>query len=140
MLMKTPEENAQRLADFLLYAQRNYVLSLSKQLVNANVSQVQFSLIAYLAKEDFLTMTEVSKKIGHSTAASTGLIDRMEKLGYVQRLHASDDRRKVLVQVARRGIDLVEQIRTNLVEMILEDDPRNGDHGIDRDAKFPQGT
>jgi len=140
MLMKTPEENAQRLADFLLYAQRNYVLSLSKQLVNANVSQVQFSLIAYLAKEDFLTMTEVSKKIGHSTAASTGLIDRMEKLGYVQRLHASDDRRKVLVQVARKGIDLVEQIRTNLVEMILEDDPRNGDHGIDRDAKFPQGT
>ena len=33
--------------------------------------------------------------MGHSTAAATGLVDRLEKLGYVQRLHASDDKEKL---------------------------------------------
>ncbi len=65
-------------------------------------------------------MTDISKKMGHSTAAATGLVDRLEKLGYVQRLHASDDRRKVMVQITRKGIDLVDKMREDIVENLVE--------------------
>ncbi|MED6299081.1 MAG: MarR family transcriptional regulator, partial [Verrucomicrobiota bacterium] len=71
-------------------------------------------------KEDYLTMTHISKKMGHSTAAATGLVDRLEKLGYVQRLHASDDRRKVMVQITRKGIDLVDKMREDIIENLVE--------------------
>jgi len=44
----------------------------------------------------------------------------LEKLGYVQRLHASDDRRKVMVQITRKGIDLVDKMREDIIENLVE--------------------
>lgn len=65
-------------------------------------------------------MTDISKKMGHSTAAATGLVDRLEKLGYVQRLHAADDRRKVMVQITRKGIELVSRLRNIIADSISQ--------------------
>lgn len=112
------EQNADRLADFIMFAQRSFLLDLSKELNKGNVSYAQFFLLGYLANEDFLTMTDISKKMGHSTAAATGLVDRLEKLGYVQRLHAADDRRKVMVQITRKGIEMVSRLRNLIADSI----------------------
>ncbi|MEZ5299631.1 MAG: MarR family transcriptional regulator [Verrucomicrobiales bacterium] len=113
-------EGAGRLADFIMFAQRSFLLNLSKELNKGQVSFAQFFLLGYLAKEDYLTMTDIAKKMGHSTAAATGLVDRLEKLGYVQRLHASDDRRKVMVQITRKGMELVQRMREGIVHDIVE--------------------
>ena len=112
--------NADRLADFIMFAQRSFLLDLSRELNKGNVSYAQFFLLGYLANEDYLTMTDISKKMGHSTAAATGLVDRLEKLGYVQRLHAADDRRKVMVQITRKGIEMVTRLRNSIAESISE--------------------
>ena len=117
---QTVRKDAGRLADFIMFTQRSFLLNLSKELNKGNVSFAQFFLLGYLAKEDYLTMTDIAKKMGHSTAAATGLVDRLEKLGYVQRLHASDDRRKVMVQITRKGIDLVDKMREDIVENLVE--------------------
>ena len=114
------DQNADRLADFIMFAQRSFLLDLSKELNEGNVSYAQFFLLGYLANEDYLTMTDISKKMGHSTAAATGLVDRLEKLGYVQRLHAADDRRKVMVQITRKGIEMVTRLRNSIAESITE--------------------
>jgi DNA-binding MarR family transcriptional regulator len=123
--MKTAEDQKQNVkkiasdvADFLMLAQRSFLLDLSKELNRGNVSYAQFFLLGYLASEEFLTMTDISKKMGHSTAAATGLVDRLEKLGYVQRLHGSDDRRKVMVQITKKGHELVEQLRESIVSYV----------------------
>ena len=60
-------------------------------------------------------MTEIADKMTHTTAAATGLVDRLENLGYVQRMHASDDRRKVLVRITPKGLALVGRIRQDIV-------------------------
>ncbi len=112
------EQNADRLADFIMFAQRSFLLDLSKELNKGNISYAQFFLLGYLANEDYLTMTDISKKMGHSTAAATGLVDRLEKLGYVQRLHAADDRRKVMVQITRKGIEMVSRLRNAIADSI----------------------
>ena len=125
--METIDENqtairkdATKLADFIMFTQRSFLLNLSRELNKGNVSFAQFFLLGYLANESFLTMTDISRKMGHSTAAATGLVDRLEKLGYVQRLHASEDRRKVMVQITRKGIDLVERIREDIVGNLVD--------------------
>ena len=84
------------------------------------MSFAQFFLLGYLANESFLTMTDISRKMGHSTAAATGLVDRLEKLGYVQRLHASEDRRKVMVQITEKGVELVGRIREDIVGNLVD--------------------
>ena len=117
---QTVRKDAGRLADFIMFTQRSFLLNLSKELNKGNVSYAQFFLLGYLAKEDYLTRTPISQKMGHSTAAATGLVDRLEKLGYVQRLHASDDRRKVMVQITRKGIDLADKMREDIIENLVE--------------------
>lgn len=123
--MQTAQEEEQlmrrdagRLADFIMFTQRSFLLNLSKELNKGNVSYAQFFLLGYLANESFLTMTDISKKMGHSTAAATGLVDRLEKLGYVERLHASEDRRKVMVQITSKGVELVNRMREEIVGMM----------------------
>jgi DNA-binding MarR family transcriptional regulator len=123
--MQTAQEEEQlmrrdagRLADFIMFTQRSFLLNLSKELNKGNVSYAQFFLLGYLANESFLTMTDISKKMGHSTAAATGLVDRLEKLGYVERLHASEDRRKVMVQITPKGVELVNRMREEIVGMM----------------------
>jgi len=109
---------ADQLADFIMFTQRSFLLDLSNELNDGHVSYAQFFLLGYLAKEEYLTMTDIAKKMGHSTAAATGLVDRLEKLGYVQRLHAVDDRRKVMVQITRKGIELVKRLRNVIAKSI----------------------
>jgi len=113
-------KDAGRLADFIMFTQRSFLLNLSKELNKGSVSFAQFFLLGYLANESYLTMTDISKKMGHSTAAATGLVDRLEKLGYVQRLHASEDRRKVMVQITRKGIDLVDRMREDITGSLVD--------------------
>ncbi len=125
--MKTAEDSkpsvkklASDVADFIMYTQRSFLLDLSKELNRGNVSYAQFFLLGYLASEQYLTMTDISRKMGHSTAAATGLVDRLEKLGYVERLHASDDRRKVMVQITPKGLQLVQQLRDNIAGSVAD--------------------
>ena len=63
-------------------------------------------------------MSGIAAKMGHTTAAATGLVDRLEKLGYVQRAHAVDDRRKVMVRITKKGSNLVALIRQDMVEKV----------------------
>ena len=127
--MSTVDPN--RLADFVLFTQRSCILGLSSELHRENVSFPQFFLLAYLASEDYLTMSDIAKKMGHSTAASTGLVDRLEKLDYVDRTHAAEDRRKIMVRITNKGIDLVSRMRgeiaTSLSDVMAEMDEEESD-------------
>lgn len=109
-----------KLADFILFSQREFLLNLSKELNRDNISFAQFFLLNYLATSKELTMTDIARKMGHSTAAATGLVDRLEKLGYMERTHAVDDRRKVMVRVTSKGLDLVNRLRDELQQQIAD--------------------
>ncbi len=106
--------DADRLADFFLFTQRSCILNLSTELNKGNVSFPQFFLLAYLSSEEYLTMSDIAKKMGHSTAAATGLVDRLEKLSYVERVHAAEDRRKIMVRITAKGIELVSKMRKEI--------------------------
>lgn len=103
--------DASRLADFVMFTQRGCILNLSDELNRNNLSYSQFFLLTYLSSEDYLTMTDIAKKMAHSTAAATGLVDRMVKFGYVERVHAIEDRRKIMVRVTSKGVELVSHLR-----------------------------
>ena len=107
--------DANRLADFVLFTQRSCILNLSTELNKGNISFPQFFLLTYLSSEEYLTMSDIAKKMGHSTAAATGLVDRLEKLAYVERVHGSEDRRKIMVRITTKGVELVAKMRADIV-------------------------
>lgn len=122
---------ADRLADFVMFTQRSCILNLSNELNRGHISFPQFFLLTYLSSEEFLTMSDIAKKMGHSTAAATGLVDRLEKIGYVERVHAAEDRRKIMVRITQKGTELVahmrKEIATDLASIMDEADEEQTD-------------
>ena len=95
--------------------QRCFVQHLSEELSRGQVSFSQYFLLGHISSNESLSMTEIADKMTHTTAAATGLVDRLENLGYVRRTHGADDRRKVLVRITPKGLALVGRIRQDIV-------------------------
>lgn len=124
--------DAERLAEIFTNLQRCFVLKLSKGLSESQISVPQYLLLGSLAQHASpLTMTEIAKRMNHTTAAATGLVDRLEKLDFARRETGTKDRRKVFVQLTAKGSDLVARVRrdmaTNLVGLMnLLDEEEQG--------------
>ncbi len=112
--------DAERLSHIVLEMQRCFVLHLCKELAPGNVSFPQFFLLAYLDQKEVLTMSAIAQKMGHTTAAASGLVARLENLGYVGRSVARDDRRKVMVCITPKGSALVRRIREEMVGNLMK--------------------
>jgi len=117
---KDMKANAERLADIFIVLQRSFVLNLSKDLVKGRLSFPQFLLLSFLVQDESpVTMTEISRRMQHTTAAATGLVDRLEKLGLIRRQQGPKDRSKVFVSISAKGVELVQEIRQDMVQNLL---------------------
>ncbi len=116
---RTPSDqiraDAEGLSHIVLEMQRCFMLHLCKELAPGNVSFPQFFLLTYLDRKEVLTMSAIAQKMGHTTAAASGLVARLENLDYVMRSVARDDRRKVMVCITPKGSALVRRIREEMV-------------------------
>lgn len=112
--------DAERLADIFTGLQRSFILNLSQELARGDLSFPQYCLLGLLAQQDQLTMSELAQRMRHTTAAATGLVDRLENLGHVKRAHGTDDRRKVRVQLLDSGAALVAQVRDDMISNLLK--------------------
>jgi DNA-binding MarR family transcriptional regulator len=112
--------DAEKLSRIIMEMQRCFVLHLCKELAPGNVSFPQFFLLAYLDQKEVLTMSAIAQKMGHTTAAASGLVARLENLGYVLRSSAREDRRKVMVCITPKGSALVRRIREEMVGNIMK--------------------
>ena len=127
------EQDVQNLTDFVLFSQRSCILRLSPELTKGKVSFPQFFLLAYLAEEECLSMSNIAKMMGHSTAAATGMIDKLQELGHLKRYTAAADRRKIMVRITDQGRALVDQMRSNIAADLAQMMARE-------DSTSPMGT
>ena len=111
---------AERLADIFTELQRSFMLRLSKDLAKGDVSFAQYFLLGFLVQQSRLSMSEIAQRMRHTTAAATGLVDRLEKLGLAKRTHDVNDRRKILVQATRKGTALVAGVREDMIRNLLK--------------------
>lgn len=107
-------DEVQHLADFVLFSQRNCILKLSPELTQDKISYPQFFLLTYLAEEESLSMSSIARMMGHSTAAATGMVDKLQELGHLKRFTAAADRRKIMVRITEQGKQLIERMRGNI--------------------------
>jgi|ERR1700704_5417710 DNA-binding MarR family transcriptional regulator len=114
-----PRVDAEEITEIIMKLQRRFLLNLSEELGRGSISFPQFFLLDSLVRQEVITMSGIASKMGHTTAAATGLVDRLEKLGYVGRSHAADDRRKVMVRITEKGSNLVAAIRQDMVQKIM---------------------
>ncbi len=67
------------------------------------VTPIQVMLLFFLQQNNGLSLTQISQGLMLENPTVTGLIDRLEKLGYVKRSDHPNDRRIYLVHLTKKG-------------------------------------
>lgn len=94
----------------------------SERLIRQGVSMIHLHVLWQLDEHGELTMSRIAELVGVSLSNATGLIDRMEERGLVERARLTDDRRVVHVRPTARGLEVartIEVLRADLIEAVL---------------------
>jgi DNA-binding MarR family transcriptional regulator len=87
-----------------------------QQLVRAGVSMTHLHLLWALERHGDMPMSQLAEVLDVSLSSATGIVDRMEERGLVDRVRVPDDRRVVLVRISDGGREVLR-----LTDLIKED-------------------
>ena len=73
------------------------------------ITIAQGGILALLKQQSGRTMTELSQILSIDNSTITGLIDRLEKAGFVKRNSSPHDRRVSQIHITQEGIDEVKK-------------------------------
>lgn len=84
---------------------------------NYNVTLPQMLCLYEISSRDSINLTELTRSINLNNSAVTGIVDRLEAKGFVQRVKKGKDRRTIYLEITPAGKEY-----TALLTKILEDD------------------
>jgi DNA-binding MarR family transcriptional regulator len=87
------------------------------------VSVTQLHVVSLIDRHGEMPMSRLAEVLDVSLSNATGLVDRIEERGFVERVRVPDDRRVVLVRVTdagRRMLAEVEVLKDDLLAAVLE--------------------
>ena len=109
----TPDADRRQTAELVLADLGRAVGSLrcagSQRMLRLGISMTHFHVLTLLRHHDAMPMGHLAEILDASMSSTTGIIDRMEERGLVERVRVPDDRRIVLVRPTRDGVDLVDE-------------------------------
>ena len=88
---------------------REFRCASGERLVRAGVSMTHLHLMWILEHHGELPMSRLADIVDVSVSNATGIVDRMEERGLVERIRVPDDRRVVIVRITERGRDVLRQ-------------------------------
>lgn len=95
----------------------------SERMMRAGLSMGHWHLLILLARHGEMSMSRLADFHGVSMSNATGLIDRLEERGLVERIRVADDRRVVLVRVTEAGrqqLEEVDLLREELIGRVID--------------------
>jgi DNA-binding MarR family transcriptional regulator len=95
----------------------------SDRMRRGGVSSAHFHLLAMLDRHGEMAMSRVAEALDVSLSNASGLIDRLEERGLVERIRVPDDRRIVLVKLTatgRKTLGEAEVLKEELVGRVLQ--------------------
>jgi DNA-binding MarR family transcriptional regulator len=94
----------------------------SQRLARQGVSMTHLHVLSMLDHHGALTMSRLADLLGVSLSNATGLMDRMEERGFVERERDREDRRVVVVRLAEGGrqqLNEAQVLKEDLIRKIL---------------------
>ena len=94
----------------------------SERMHRADLSMTHFHLLSMLERHGSVTMSRIAELLDVSVSNATGLIDRIEERGFVERVRVPSDRRVVHVQLTDKGrqqLHEVELFKEDMINAVL---------------------
>jgi DNA-binding MarR family transcriptional regulator len=82
----------------------------SERLLRLGISMAQLNILYTLQRSGDMTMSRLADGLNVSDSNATGLIDRMEERGFVERTRVPEDRRIVMVRLTDAGRRLLDEV------------------------------
>jgi len=120
---------AQKMSQIMPEIMRGVMRRQNNDLCKGKITLPQLLILELLSRQGASKMTDLAKSMQVTTAASTGIVQRLVLLGYVQREYNSNDRRIIKIKLSIRGTELLKKINqqrtqsvTKIFGQISEDD------------------
>src|SRR2546429_6534008 len=88
---------------------------------SAGISSSDLECLDFLNLEGRVTAGRLAEVTGLTTGAITGVVDRLEKAGFVRRERDDDDRRKVFIAVVPANTSKIGRLYQNMQRAVLKD-------------------
>ncbi len=95
----------------------------SERLVRQGISMTQLHVMHLLQGHGEMPMSRLAEMLDVSLSNATGLIDRVEERGVVERVRIAEDRRMVMVRLTPLGndtLDEIEALREQVLRRVLD--------------------
>jgi DNA-binding MarR family transcriptional regulator len=95
----------------------------SERLVRQGISMTQLHVLHLLDHHGEMPMSRLAEMLDVSLSNGSGLIDRIEERGFVERIRVPSDRRMVMVRLTpagRQTLDEIETVREEVLRRVLD--------------------
>lgn len=95
---------------------------IGKEMENAGLPGItpsQGLMIGLIGKHGKMKVSELSEKLGLNNSTTSGMIDRLEKQGVVERLRSEEDKRVVFIRLSPKLSEMESEIH-NKIDGIVE--------------------
>lgn len=83
--------------------------AMSERLVRLGISMAQLNILYTLHRAGEMSMSRLADVLNVSMSNATGLVDRMEERGFIERIRVPEDRRVVHVRIVAAGERVLEE-------------------------------
>ena len=90
------------------------------ELYKGKITLPQFLILDFLSQQGESRMTDMAHFMHVTTAAMTGIVDRLVGYGYVVRVYEPEDRRIVKIKLTPGGNELVRKINEQRRSMVIK--------------------
>ncbi len=90
------------------------------ELYKGKITLPQFLILDFLSRDTETKMTQLAGMMDVTTAAMTGVIQRLVRENYVSRNFDSSDRRIIRIKITAKGANLVTKINRQRREMVID--------------------
>jgi DNA-binding MarR family transcriptional regulator len=92
----------------------------ANELYKGKITLPQFLILEFLQQEGLLKMVTLARLMQVTTAAMTGMVNRLVKYGYVSRIYDPLDRRLIKVKLTASGSALLKRINQQRRQMVIK--------------------
>lgn len=105
---------------------------LTQKVSELNLTSVQTMILGFLDQEDQITSSELGKRAEFDSATLTGILDRLEAAGFIERKGNPDDRRSIHIHLTQKGKTMskeasrvIASANAEFLQVLTEEQKRN---------------
>lgn len=110
----------QKMSQIMPEIMKGFMRHQNNDICQGKITFPQLLVLEQLCRQGASKMTDLAKFMRVSTAASTGIVQRLVVLGYVQREYDQQDRRIIRIKLSSKGAALLKKINYQRQELVTK--------------------